>query len=106
MFNLVKFTVTNVYHCYRYNANLTEARDQGVKKAFVNGITMGIVWMVIFGAYGLGFWYGGKLARDEPENYSIGDVMIVSVPRYLGNHHVVEYKTSVLELHSSMASQC
>ncbi|KAL4222180.1 ABC transporter B member 11 [Mactra antiquata] len=63
--------------CKRYDSNLVEARDQGVKKAFINGTTMGIVWLVIFGSYALGFWYGAKLAREESDLYSIGDVMIV-----------------------------
>lgn len=39
---------------------------------------MGIVWLIIFGCYALGFWYGGKLTRDEPENYSIGKMLVVS----------------------------
>ena len=39
---------------------------------------MGVTWMIIFGAYALGFWYGAKLAREESDMYSIGDVMIVS----------------------------
>ncbi|XP_053373101.1 ATP-dependent translocase ABCB1-like isoform X2 [Mercenaria mercenaria] len=63
--------------CERYNANLIEARDLGIKKGLVNGITLGMVWMIMFLAYALGFWYGAKLSREEPENYSIGNVMIV-----------------------------
>jgi hypothetical protein len=39
---------------------------------------MGTVWLIMFGAYALGFWYGAKLAREEADNYSIGNVMIVS----------------------------
>ncbi|KAK3589575.1 hypothetical protein CHS0354_043029 [Potamilus streckersoni] len=61
--------------CRRYNANLIEARDFGIKKGFINGVAVGIVWLVIFCAYALGFWYGAKLIREE--NYSIGNVMIV-----------------------------
>ncbi|XP_053373066.1 ATP-dependent translocase ABCB1-like isoform X2 [Mercenaria mercenaria] len=63
--------------CERYNANLTEARDLGVRKGLVNGLAMGVTWLIIFGAYALGFWYGAKLAREESDLYSIGDVMIV-----------------------------
>ena len=63
---------------FRYNDHLVEARDLGIRKALVNGFTMGLVWFVIFGAYALGFWYGAKLTREESDVYSIGDVMIVS----------------------------
>ncbi|PVD39429.1 hypothetical protein C0Q70_02059 [Pomacea canaliculata] len=61
----------------RYADNLTEARAFGIKKGFTNGMVMGIVWLIIFGCYALGFWYGGKLTRDEPENYSIGKMLVV-----------------------------
>ncbi|KAL3831884.1 hypothetical protein ACJMK2_023581 [Sinanodonta woodiana] len=61
--------------CKRYNANLIEARDFGIKKGFINCVAVGVVWLVIFCAYALGFWYGAKLIREE--NYSIGNVMIV-----------------------------
>ncbi|XP_060595692.1 ATP-dependent translocase ABCB1-like [Ruditapes philippinarum] len=63
--------------CKRYDSNLIEARDLGVRKGLVNGVAMGMTWLIIFGAYALGFWYGAKLAREEPDVYSIGDVMIV-----------------------------
>jgi len=50
----------------------------GVRKGFVTGVSAGIVWLIIFCAYGLGFWYGAKLTREEPVTYTIGNVMIVS----------------------------
>ena len=53
----------------------------GVKKGLINGVSMGVVWLVVFGAYGLGFWYGGVLVRDEPENYTVAKIMIVSWER-------------------------
>nr|KAG5714213.1 hypothetical protein BaRGS_018430 [Batillaria attramentaria] len=61
----------------RYYDNLGEARSFGVKKGFSNGLSMGFVWLVIFGSYALGFWYGGKLTRDEPDNYTVGTMLIV-----------------------------
>ncbi|KAK7508463.1 hypothetical protein BaRGS_00000029 [Batillaria attramentaria] len=60
----------------RYYDNLGEARSFGVKKGFSNGLSMGFVWLVIFGSYALGFWYGGKLTRDEPDNYTVGTMLI------------------------------
>ncbi|KAL5007420.1 hypothetical protein ScPMuIL_016226 [Solemya velum] len=62
--------------CKRYNKNLTEARNLGMKKGITNGVSMGIIWFAEYSSYALGFWYGGKLVR-EAEGYSIGDVLIV-----------------------------
>lgn len=61
-----------------YASNLNEARNQGIKKGFSSGLSIGFVWLVIFAVYALGFWYGSKLIRDEPENYSAGKLLIVS----------------------------
>ena len=52
---------------------------------------MGLVWLVMFAAYALGFWYGAKLTRDEPEIYTIGNVMIVSVHLFSGSIQVAEW---------------
>ncbi|KAH9508579.1 ATP-dependent translocase ABCB1 [Bulinus truncatus] len=61
----------------RYASNLTEAQKFGVKKGFTNGASMGFIWFVIFCCYALGFWYGGKLVRDEKDIYSLGKMIIV-----------------------------
>lgn len=63
-------------HC-RYEENLEEAKNLGVKKAISTNVSMGLTQFFIFGAYALAFWYGTKLSIDEPENYSIGRVIIV-----------------------------
>ena len=36
---------------------------------------MGTLFLVLYSAYGLGFWYGGKLTIEE--GYTVGDVMLV-----------------------------
>ena len=64
---------------FRYNVNLIEARSLGVKKGFVNGLSMGVVWLIVMCSYALGFWYGAKLTRDEPDNYTVGTMTIVSL---------------------------
>ncbi|XP_068092086.1 ATP-dependent translocase ABCB1-like isoform X2 [Hyperolius riggenbachi] len=61
----------------KYNANLIEARNVGIKKAVTLNVSMGINQFVIFGSYALAFWYGTRLTVEEPENYSIGKVLIV-----------------------------
>ena len=55
-----------------------DARDFGIKKGLINGLAMGIVFLIMFLSYGLAFWYGSKLTRDEPDNYTAGKVMVVS----------------------------
>ncbi|XP_060081688.1 ATP-dependent translocase ABCB1-like [Ylistrum balloti] len=61
----------------KYSESLSEARDFGIKKALGNGVSMGVVYFVIFCAYALAFWYGAKVSREEPDTYSIGKVLIV-----------------------------
>ncbi|XP_048246672.1 ATP-dependent translocase ABCB1-like isoform X4 [Haliotis rufescens] len=63
--------------CNRYCSNLHEAKAFGVRKGYTNGLSLGLVWLVMFSAYALGFWYGTKLVRDEPENYQAGKMIIV-----------------------------
>uniref|UniRef100_A0A3B3S401 ABC-type xenobiotic transporter n=1 Tax=Paramormyrops kingsleyae TaxID=1676925 RepID=A0A3B3S401_9TELE len=61
----------------KYESNLEEAKNFGVKKAITTNAAMGLTQFIIFGTYALAFWYGTKLAVDEPENYSIGQVLTV-----------------------------
>ncbi|OWF55459.1 Multidrug resistance protein 1 [Mizuhopecten yessoensis] len=63
--------------CQKYSERLSEARNFGIKKALGNGISMGVVYFVIFCTYALAFWYGAKVSREEPDTYSIGKVLIV-----------------------------
>ncbi|XP_028835614.1 multidrug resistance protein 1 [Denticeps clupeoides] len=61
----------------KYTVNLEEAKNFGVKKAITSNISMGFTQLMIFATYALAFWYGTKLSVDEPENYTIGRVLIV-----------------------------
>ncbi|CAD5117028.1 DgyrCDS5857 [Dimorphilus gyrociliatus] len=61
--------------CERYNGNLTDAQNFGVKRGFVSGLSMGMVFFFIFGSYALAFWYGSKLVRES--DYTVGDMLIV-----------------------------
>lgn len=60
----------------RYKVNLSKAEAFGVRKGFANGASMGFIWFTIFSAYGLGFWYGGKLYREDSD-YDVATVLIV-----------------------------
>ncbi|XP_048367466.1 ATP-binding cassette sub-family B member 5 [Sphaerodactylus townsendi] len=61
----------------RYDANLEEARIVGIKKTVTTNASLGITQFLIFACYALAFWYGTKLTDEEPNNYDIGNVLIV-----------------------------
>ncbi|KAJ2031442.1 hypothetical protein H4S03_006625 [Coemansia sp. S3946] len=49
----------------RYREKILKARASGLRKAWVLGICMGFIMFSIYSVYALGFWYGGKLAREK-----------------------------------------
>ncbi|XP_042075152.1 bile salt export pump [Haplochromis burtoni] len=51
----------------RYDRNLVEAQNWGVKKGTIIGVFQGYLWCIIFLCYGLAFWYGSKLVIDTKE---------------------------------------
>ena len=42
---------------YRYVKYLDDAKRSGIKKGAFNGLTIGVVWCLIYCAYGLGMSY-------------------------------------------------
>ncbi|XP_065930084.1 ATP-dependent translocase ABCB1 isoform X2 [Magallana gigas] len=62
--------------CNRYNGHLDEAKKSGIKKGITVGWSTGLVFLVVFCAYGLGFWYGAKLIRED-DDYRVSNVLIV-----------------------------
>ncbi|KAK9760997.1 hypothetical protein K7432_014454 [Basidiobolus ranarum] len=48
----------------RFEEVLANAYKSGVKKAFITGAGMGSFMFVMFCAYSLAFWYGGKLVKE------------------------------------------
>ncbi|XP_032422632.1 bile salt export pump [Xiphophorus hellerii] len=53
--------------CDRYDRNLIEAQNWGVKKGSIVGVFQGYLWCIIFLCYALAFWYGSKLVIDTKE---------------------------------------
>ncbi|XP_061697230.1 bile salt export pump [Syngnathoides biaculeatus] len=51
----------------RYDRNLVEAQNWGVKKGAIIGIFQGYLWCIIFLTYALAFWYGSKLVIETKE---------------------------------------
>ena len=58
---------------------MNDAKKSGVRRALISGGGMGLVFFIMFACYALAFWYGAKLIKDEPENYTPGRMMIVSI---------------------------
>ena len=52
----------------------------GIKKGLVTGIAAGFIWVLIFGAFGLAFWYGTQMVIDREATG--GDILQVG-PRKL-----------------------
>ncbi|KAI7825958.1 multidrug resistance protein 1 [Kickxella alabastrina] len=48
----------------RYRTKILVARAKGLKKSLVLGLCLGFIMFSIYSVYALGFWYGGKLARE------------------------------------------
>ncbi|KAJ2878306.1 hypothetical protein IWW38_006354, partial [Coemansia aciculifera] len=49
----------------RYREKILKARAAGLRKSWVLGGCMGFIMFSIYSVYALGFWYGGKLAREK-----------------------------------------
>ncbi|KAF7649430.1 hypothetical protein LDENG_00141550 [Lucifuga dentata] len=49
----------------RYDRNLVEAQNWGVKKGTIIGLFQGFLWCVIFLCFALAFWYGSQLVIDN-----------------------------------------
>ncbi|MBN3283765.1 MDR1 protein, partial [Polyodon spathula] len=52
-------------------------KELGVKKVITTNISLGLSQFIIFGSYALAFWYGTKLVVDDPQNYTIGNMLTV-----------------------------
>ena len=48
----------------RYSAILDETNSQAYQKALYNGAGLGVIMFLVFGTYGLGFWYGAQLVSN------------------------------------------
>jgi len=68
----------------RYNLTLRKAKEVSIKKGAVAGLAMGVIMLVVFFAYALGFWFGTGVVLGEylphlHTNFTIGNMLIVSI---------------------------
>ena len=87
---------------FRYSKNLVDAKNFGIRKGMIVGGGMGLLFLVIFGSYALGFWYGGKLVREE--DYTAGRMLIVSICYFRKSHLSLPRMTSHIFLTDDMLS--
>lgn len=59
----------------KYDEKLEVAYQATVKQGLVSGVGIGILFLIIFGTYGLAVWYGSKLIIHK--GYNGGQVINV-----------------------------
>ncbi|XP_028718068.1 ATP-dependent translocase ABCB1 isoform X1 [Peromyscus leucopus] len=59
----------------RYDKNLEEAKNVGIKKAITANLSIGIAYLLVYASYALAFWYGTSLVLSN--EYSVGQVLTV-----------------------------
>ncbi|KAK3887408.1 hypothetical protein Pcinc_008524 [Petrolisthes cinctipes] len=75
----------------RYQANLVHAQRAGVKRGLMTGVGMGMMWLIIYAAYALAFWYGTGLILDSRKgdgDYDPGKLLIVFFSVLMGAMNV------------------
>ncbi|KAK4516374.1 uncharacterized protein ATC70_011345 [Mucor velutinosus] len=65
-----------------YEIRLEKAMKDGIKRGLALGIGFGVFMLILFGTYGLSFWYGSKLTRDGVMTGE--DVLIVQFAMIMG----------------------
>ena len=69
-------------YTHRYEDNLVYAKNAGVKRGLMTGMGVGVMWLFIYAAYALAFWYGTGLILDsngKKGDYDASKLIIVSL---------------------------
>ncbi|XP_021045506.1 multidrug resistance protein 1B isoform X1 [Mus pahari] len=77
----------------RYNKNLEEAKNVGIKKAVTVSISIGTAYLLVYASYALAFWYGTSLVLSN--EYSIGEVLTVFFSILLGTFSIGHLAPSI-----------
>jgi len=57
----------------RYTVNLVDAKNTGITRGALTGLSTGALYLFMYGAYGLAFWYGTSLVLSG--EIQVGDMM-------------------------------
>lgn len=82
----------------RYTSNLSDARKVGIKKGAVSGASLGFLFLIMFGTYGLAFWYGSKLTLDK--EITVGDLLVSFFGVLIGAFSLGQVIVCGMELYS------
>ncbi|XP_030967976.1 ABC transporter B family member 9-like [Quercus lobata] len=59
----------------KYKSKIRIARDSTIRQGLVSGLGIGVLFLIMFGSYGLAVWYGSKLIIEK--GYTGGQVLNV-----------------------------
>ncbi|XP_031794385.1 ATP-dependent translocase ABCB1 [Sarcophilus harrisii] len=88
----------------RYNRNLEEAKNIGIKKAITANISMGIAFLLIYASYALAFWYGTSLILSK--EYSIGQVLTVFFSILMGAYSIGQASPNIAAFANARGAAC
>ncbi|XP_043546264.1 ATP-binding cassette, sub-family B (MDR/TAP), member 4 [Chiloscyllium plagiosum] len=83
----------------RYEKNLIEAKNVGIKKSISSNIAVGFTFLMIYASYALAFWYGSTLILDD--NYTIGKVLTVFFSVLIGAFSIGQTSPNIEALGSA-----
>ncbi|CAG2172379.1 unnamed protein product, partial [Oppiella nova] len=73
----------------RYDRNLGPAKKAGVKRTVITAIGGGMIWLCVYGSYGLAFWYGVRLIvrsiQDNNQQYEASTLLIIFMTVLMAN---------------------
>ncbi|XP_055338409.1 ATP-dependent translocase ABCB1-like [Paramacrobiotus metropolitanus] len=61
----------------RYDTQMAASEKLGIRKAFVTGIGLGAVFVIMYATYALAFWYGSTLLAAVPKTKTVGEIFTV-----------------------------
>ncbi|KAE8288797.1 Multidrug resistance protein 1 [Larimichthys crocea] len=70
----------------RYQKNLEDAKNMGIKKAVSSNIAVGFTYLIIYLCYALSFWYGSTLILKKDS--TIGSVLTVFFAMLIGTYYL------------------
>lgn len=71
----------------RYAGELKTAKANGIKRVILSGVGQAMLWLCIYGAFAITFWYGTTLiieSRCKKDEYRISTVFAVCFCIYMG----------------------
>uniref|UniRef100_A0A8C7F8Q7 ATP-binding cassette, sub-family B (MDR/TAP), member 4 n=1 Tax=Oncorhynchus kisutch TaxID=8019 RepID=A0A8C7F8Q7_ONCKI len=88
----------------RYEKNLEDAKNMGIRKAISANIAMGFTFLMIYLSYALSFWYGSTLILSG--EYTIGTVLTVFFTVLIGAFAMGQTSPNVQAFASSHCCCC